>query len=238
MSSASARLRANCMPPPEAPLRARNFDLVVFDWDGTLVDSTALIADAIQAACHEMGEPPPGEDAARYVIGLGFASAVQHVAPRLDPSAYPAFSAAYRRHYMAGESRITLFDGVRELLRDLDEQGYRLAIATGKSRGGLEHALTQSRLRGVFHATRCADQGLPKPHPDMLHNLMRFLAADAERTLMVGDTSHDLELARNAGAPSVAVSYGAHSAETLARFAPLAIVDSVAQLRAWFTRSG
>ena len=163
MSSALARLHAKCMPPPEPALRTRNFDLLVFDWDGTLVDSTALIADAIQAACHEMGEPPPGEDAARYVIGLGFASAVQHVAPRLDPAAYPAFSAAYRRHYMAGESRLVLFNGVRELLDELDQQGYRLAIATGKSRGGLEHALMQSGLHGVFHATRCADEGLPKP---------------------------------------------------------------------------
>lgn len=220
--------------PEASPERGpRKFDLVVFDWDGTLVDSTALIADAIQAACRELGEPAPGDAAARYVIGLGFASAVRHVAPQLDPAAYPTFSAAYRKHYLAGEDRIALFDGVPAMLRDLDDAGYKLAIATGKSRSGLQHALTRSRLDSIFHATRCADEGPPKPHPDMLHNLMRFLCVEPERTLMIGDTSHDLELARNAGAHGVAVTYGAHPADDLARLAPLAIVDSVAALRAW-----
>jgi phosphoglycolate phosphatase len=218
--------------------RTRNFDLVVFDWDGTLADSTTLIADAIQAACAELGAPPPSNEAARYVIGLGFASAVRHVAPGINPAAYPTFSAAYRKHYLAGEERISLFDGVREMLRDLDASGYMLAIATGKSRAGLDHALAQSELDGVFHATRCADEGPPKPHPDMLHNLMRFLAAEPGRTLMIGDTSHDLELARNAGAHGVAVTYGAHPADALASHAPLAIVDSVAALRAWLAVNG
>jgi len=226
------------MRPPDPARPNRNFDLVVFDWDGTLADSTTLIADAIQAACRDLGEPPPGEEAARFVIGLGFASAVRHVAPQLDPAEYPAFSAAYRKHYVAGEAQIALFDGVREMLRDLDESGCKLAIATGKSRAGLEHALAQCGLHGAFHATRCADEGPPKPHPDMLHNLMRFLAAEPERTLMIGDTSHDLELARNAGTRGIAVTYGAHSADALARHAPLGIVDSVAALRAWLDVNG
>lgn len=226
------------MRPPDHAGRPRNFDLVVFDWDGTLADSTALIADAIQAACRDLGEPVPSEEAARFVIGLGFASAVRHVAPGLDPSEYATFSAAYRKHYVAGETRIELFEGAREILRDLDASGYKLAIATGKSRAGLAHALSQSGLDGVFHATRCADEGPPKPHPDMLHNLMRFLAAEPERTLMIGDTSHDLELARNAGARGVAVTYGAHPAEALARLAPAGIVDSIAALRAWLAAHG
>ncbi|MEO5765772.1 MAG: HAD-IIIA family hydrolase [Casimicrobiaceae bacterium] len=217
---------------------ARNYDLVVFDWDGTLADSTALIADAIQAACQELGEPPPGEAAARYVIGLGFESAVRHVAPALDPAAYSAFSAVYRNHYMAGEARVLLFEGVRELLGELADQGYRLAIATGKSRAGLDRALAQSGLHGIFHATRCADEGPPKPHPDMLNNLMRFLATEPQRTLMIGDTSHDLELARNAGTRGVGVAYGAHSADALACHDALAIFESIAALRSWLTLNG
>ena len=217
---------------------ARRFDLVVFDWDGTLADSTSLIAEAIQAACRDLGEPPPDDAAARYVIGLGFESAVRHVAPALARSAYPAFSAAYRQRYFAGEANIVLFDGVRELLRDLDEAGYRLAIATGKSRIGLERALEQSNLQDVFHATRCGDEGQPKPHPDMLHSLMGLLAAAPDRTLMIGDTSHDLRLARNAGAHALAVTHGAHATPALAAEAPLAIVDSIAALRFWFADNG
>jgi len=216
-----------------SPRELRRYELIVFDWDGTLADSTALIADAIVNACRDLGEPLPGDDAARYVIGLGFTSAVAHVAPGLDPASYPAFAAAYRKHYLQGEARVRLFDGVREMLSDLDAAGYRLAVATGKSRTGLEHALSHCGLHGVFHATRCADEGMPKPHPDMLLNLMRFLAADPARTLMVGDTTHDLELARNAGADCVAVSYGAHAASVLAPLSPRAVIESLPALRSW-----
>ena len=211
----------------------RRFDLVVFDWDGTLADSTTLIAGAIQSACRDVGEPIPDDAAARYVIGLGFAHAVRHVAPALDPAKYPAFSAAYRSHYFAAEADIALFDGARELLHELDADGYKLAVATGKSRSGLDHALSRSGLHAVFHATRCADEGLPKPHPDMLYNLMRLLATEPDRTLMIGDTSHDLEMARSAGTRAVAVSYGAHSGQALTAHQPLAVVDSIAALRDW-----
>ena len=211
----------------------RRYALVVFDWDGTLADSTALIADAIRNACRDMDQPVPEMGVARHVIGLGFTSAVAYVAPALDVAAYPAFAAAYRKYYVAGESRVVLFDGARELLQDLDAAGYRLGVATGKSRAGLEHALEHCGLQGVFHATRCADEGHPKPNPDMLFNLMRFLGVEPDRTLMVGDTSHDLELARNAGTDSVAVTYGAHPSAALAALTPRALVDSVDGLRAW-----
>jgi phosphoglycolate phosphatase len=212
--------------------------MLVFDWDGTLADSTALIAASIQAACRDLGEPVPDDDAARYVIGLGFGSAVEHVAPALAQAHYPAFSAAYRSHYLLREPEIPLFAGVRDLLHDLDAEGYLLAIATGKTRAGLDSALARNDLGGVFHATRCADEGRAKPHPDMLLNLMSSLCAAPDRTLMIGDTSHDIELARNAGAGALAVSYGAHSHETLARCAPLATVTSVAELRAWLGANG
>lgn len=226
------------MPDADPGKRNHNFDLVVFDWDGTLVDSTTLIASAIQAACRDLAQPLPDDAAARFVIGLGFASAVRHVAPQLELADYPAFSAAYRAHYLAGEADIPLFGGVPEMLRDLDAAGYRIAVATGKTRAGLEHALARNGLHGRFHATRCADEGQPKPHPDMLLNLMAFLAATPERTLMVGDTTHDLDLARNAGAQGLAVGYGAHPAEALAAHGPLAVVDSVADLRAWLAANG
>ena len=217
---------------------SRRFGLLVFDWDGTLADSTALIAMSIQAACRDLGEPVPDDAAARYVIGLGFGSAVGHVAPGLAQTRYPAFSAAYRGHYQQREPEIALFAGARELLRDLDAEGYLLAIATGKSRAGLDSALARNDLRGVFHATRCADEGFAKPHPDMLLNLMSLLGTSSDTTLMIGDTSHDMELAHNAGARALAVSYGAHSHETLARCAPLATVASVAELRAWLRANG
>lgn len=216
---------------------ARRYDLVVFDWDGTLADSTALIADAIQNACRDMGQAVPAREVARHVIGLGFTSAVAHVAPDLATDEYPAFAAAYRKYYLEGEARVVLFDGARELLQNLDTAGYRLAVATGKSRSGLEHAIAHCGLRGVFHATRCADEGHPKPNPDMLLNLMRFLAVHPERTLMVGDTSHDLELARNAGTDAVGVTYGAHAPEALAALSPRAIVDSVPALREWLAEN-
>ena len=226
------------MPRRDLRREGRAFDLVVFDWDGTLADSTALIARAIQAACRDLGVPPPADSAAKYVIGLGFISAVKHVAPTLDPAEYRTFSAAYRAHYLAEEPEIPLFQGARELLEELDAAGYLIAVATGKSRAGLEHAIARAGLGGVFHATRCGDEGLPKPHPDMLLNLMSFLASAPERTLMIGDTTHDLELARNAGAAAVAVTYGAHPASELVQAAPLAVVNSVGELRAWLEGSG
>ena len=226
------------MPRIDSAAADRAFDLVVFDWDGTLVDSTALIADSIQAACREMGEPSPGDDVARYVIGLGFTHAVGHVAPGLAPAAYPAFSAVYRRHYMAGEPAVPLFEGVPALLRELDAAGYRLAVATGKSRAGLDQVMARCGVAQAFHATRCADEGEPKPHPDMLLTLMARLDATPARTLMIGDTTHDLELARNAGAQGVAVGYGAHPKAVLAAHAPLAVVESVAELRAWLAAHG
>ncbi len=226
------------MPRIDSVAFARNYDLVVFDWDGTLADSTTLIADSIQATCREMGEPPPGDDAARYVIGLGFANAVRHVAPKLDPAAYPAFSAVYRKHYMAGEPVVPLFAGVPQLLEALDAAGYQLAVATGKSRAGLDHVMARCGVTDAFHATRCADEGEPKPHPDMLLTLMSRLDASPARTLMIGDTTHDLELARNAGAQGVAVGYGAHPVAALAAHAPLAVLESVAALRAWLAAHG
>jgi phosphoglycolate phosphatase len=215
----------------------RRFDLIVFDWDGTLVDSTTLIVEALQHACRELGLPVPDDAAARFVIGLGLADAMKLVAPDLPHSRYPELGARYGEHYLAREPEIPLFEGARELLVELDAAGYRLAVATGKTRAGLARSMARVGLDWMFDATRCADEGFPKPHPDMLLHLMERLDVEPHATLMIGDTTHDLDLARNAGAAGLAVTYGAHPPEGLASRAPLAALDSVAALREWLAHN-
>ncbi len=212
---------------------ARRFALIVFDWDGTLADSTALIAGCLQGACADLGLPVPPDEDARHVIGLGLADALRRAAPTLPRERYAELTERYRERYLARDGEIVLFDGVREMLDELGAAGHLLAIATGKSRAGLARALAQQRLADRFAATRCADEGFPKPHPDMLLHLMDRTGAAAESTLMIGDTTHDLELARNAGAAAIAMTHGAHPARELSRLAPLAAVDSIAALREW-----
>jgi phosphoglycolate phosphatase len=216
----------------------RRFRLVVFDWDGTLSDSTALIAASIQAACADVGQPVPSERDARYVIGLGLADALAHITPALPADGRRALADRYRYHYLARKHELPLFEGIAPLLESLDDAGYLLAVATGKSRVGLDRAIARNGLAGRFHATRCADEGFPKPNPDMLLRLMDRLAVDPGQTLMVGDTTHDLDLARNAGALGLAVAYGAHDPAGLEARRPLATVHSVAELGDWLARHG
>ena len=169
----------------------------------------------------------------RSVIGLGLQDSLRHAVPELAPAGYTEFATLYRRHFLAREEAMSLFPGVRELLAELDQQGHSLAIATGKSRRGLDRALDASGLRGHFVATRCADETHPKPHPAMLDALCAELGASHESMLMIGDTSHDLEMAANAGVDAVGVTYGAHPEGTLRALAPRGLVTSVAELRAW-----
>ncbi|KNE75544.1 phosphoglycolate phosphatase, clustered with ribosomal large subunit pseudouridine synthase C [Candidatus Burkholderia crenata] len=164
----------------------QQFDLIVFDWDGTLMDSTAHIKCSIQVACRDLSLPVPADEAASYVIGLG--------------------------------------------LRD---EGYLLALATGKGRVGLNRALDQLRLTSLFDGTRCADETFPKPHPAMLHELTRELGQDVSRTVMIGDTTHDLQMAKNAGAAAVGVTYGAHPAKSLQALEPLFVAENVTSLGDW-----
>lgn len=216
-----------------ADLAPRRYRAIVFDWDGTLADSTGLIAGALQRACAAVGCAVPSEADARFVIGLGLADALAHVAPGLDLARQRALTGHYRRHYLDGEAAIPLFDGAPALLEALDAAGFLLGIATGKTRVGLDRAIAAHGLAGRFHATRCADEGFPKPHPDMLLALMDRLGVHPAETLMIGDTTHDLDLARNAGAQAVAVAYGAHDVENLRSREPLALVHSIAELRGW-----
>lgn len=211
----------------------KRFDLIVFDWDGTLMDSTSTIVRCIQAAAKDLGLPIPDNKAASYVIGLGLQDAMQAALPNLDPKYYPRMVERYRYHYLSKDKGLELFDGVREMLTDLSQQGYFLAVATGKSRVGLNRALDASRLLSLFDATRCADETFSKPHPAMLQELTRELGQDLQRTVMIGDTTHDLQMAINAGAAGIAVHYGAHPSEELEVLNPIFAADSVAELHAW-----
>jgi len=212
---------------------AKRFELIVFDWDGTLMDSAAAIVASIQAAAIDLGLPPPTEDKARHVIGLGLREALSYALPELEAGRHRQMAERYGHHYRAQDQDLKLFDGAESLVRDLAAAGYALAVASGKSRAGLNRALAASGLAGRFHATRCADECHSKPHPQMLEQLMEELGVPPSLTLMIGDTTHDLEMARNAGTSALGVSYGAHSREALESMAALRCVDSVAELSAW-----
>lgn len=211
----------------------KQFDLIVFDWDGTLMDSTATIVKSIQAAAKDLGLPIPSREAASHVIGLGLSEAMQTALPDVDPKWYPRMVERYRYHYLSKDHELTLFDGVPELLADLQQQGYFLAVATGKSRVGLNRALNGVKLLSTFHATRCADETFSKPHPAMLQELTRELGQDLRRTAMIGDTTHDLLMAQNAGALGIAVEYGAHPVDQLHACQPVFSAKNVPELHAW-----
>lgn len=219
-------------------MAARRYSLIVFDWDGTLIDSASAIATCIQEAAREMGLPVPDRERASHVIGLGLHDSLRHAVPTLEPHGYPQFIDSYRRHFLNCEDSMQLFPGMRELLAQLRDRGHLLAIATGKSRRGLQRALELAVLEDHFHATRCADETQPKPHPAMLLELLQELAIEPHDTLMIGDTSHDLEMARAAGVEAVAVCYGAHPERSLRALSPLACVPSVTELEQWLAKHG
>ena len=214
------------------------YDLVVFDWDGTLMDSTGLISRSLQQACRDVGTPEPTRDEALFVIGLNMADTFARVAPHLDEAGRRLLAERYRHHFLANEHEAPLYGGVPEMLSDLHGSGRRLAVATGKARRGLDRALDATGLRRWFEATRCADEGFAKPHPGMLLMLLELTGVDPSRALMVGDTTHDLELAANAGVDAVAVSYGAHHEELLATRPALVRCESVEALHRWLATNG
>jgi phosphoglycolate phosphatase len=219
-------------------MTGRRYELLVFDWDGTLVDSAQHIVDSLLAACADLAIPLPGADRARYVIGLGLKDAMEYLLPDLSAAEYPRLADRYRHHYLAGDVKVVPFHGVTEGIASLNASGYLLGVATGKSRRGLDRALRDTRLESLFHASRCADEGFPKPHPEMLQVVMELLNVAPERTLMIGDTTHDLEMARNAGVAALAVTYGAHAEPELARMQPLACARSFGDLMRWLEANG
>ena len=213
--------------------RPLNFDLIAFDWDGTLFDSTQIIVRSIQLAVADVGGTVPSNEAASYVIGLGLMEALAHAAPDVPQARYPELGKRYRHHYAVHQNDITLFEGVVPLLNDLKERGHLLTVATGKSRRGLDEALQAVELKGCFDSSRTADETAGKPHPRMLHELMSEFGVKPERTLMVGDTTHDLQMALNAGCASVGVSYGAHEPTAFEPLKPRVVAHSVQELQRW-----
>jgi phosphoglycolate phosphatase len=218
---------------PNPSLRPRRFDLIAFDWDGTLFDSTAIITRCIQRAVVDVGGQEPSKEAASYVIGLGLMQALAHAAPDVPVEKYPELGQRYRHHYMVHQNDIVLFDGVLPMLVELKLRHHWLTVATGKSRKGLNEALHDLDLKGMFDGSRTADETAGKPNPIMLHELMQEFGVDADRTLMIGDTTHDLQMALNAGCASVGVSYGAHEPDAFHDLKPKFIAHSVAELRQW-----
>jgi phosphoglycolate phosphatase len=215
------------------PLRPRQFDLIAFDWDGTLFDSTRIIVRCIQRAVVDVGGKMPSDKAAAYVIGLGLAQALVHAAPDVPTEKYPQLGARYRHHYIAHQSDLSLFEGVLPLLDELKARHHWLAVATGKSRRGLDDVLETVQLKGMFDGSRTADETAGKPHPLMLHELMREFGTTPARTLMIGDTTHDLQMAINAGCAAVGVSYGAHEPAEFDVLKPLFVARSVRDLHNW-----
>ena len=215
----------------------RRFDLLIFDWDGTLFDSTGLIVQCIQAASQDLGLPVPSDNAARQVIGLELSIALSVAVPSLPPERNYELVERYRHHYFAKQDQVVLFQGVPEFLQKCRNEGYMLAVATGKGRRGLDAALKSIGMERMFDDTRTADETASKPDPQMLHELVQVLDTPIERALMVGDTSHDIQMAVNARMPSLGVTHGAHTIQTLSQFTPeqgmLGLVHSIAEMEQW-----
>jgi len=217
---------------------SRRFDLIAFDWDGTLYDSTAAITKSIQEAVRDVGGQVPTREAASYVIGMSLMQALAHAAPDVPAEKYTELGNRYRYHYLQCQNDLSLFDGVMPMLQALHAGGHLLTVATGKSRRGLNEALASVALKGLFHGSRTADETAGKPHPLMLQELMEEFDMAPEQVLMIGDTTHDLEMALNAGCASVGVGYGAHATDGFAQLRPLYVAESVASLHQWLLANG
>ncbi len=212
----------------------QRLNLLVFDWDGTLMDSEARIVACIQAAIEELGLEPREVACIRNIIGLGLREAIDALYPGSDNALHEAMTERYRYHFLtANPTRSELFSGAEETVRTLSEAGYMLAVATGKGRRGLDMVLEETGLGQYFLATRCADETFSKPHPRMLEELMDELGTEPTETLMIGDTEYDMQMAVNARAHALAVSYGVHEKERLLRHQPLHCLDDIGELSGW-----
>lgn len=211
----------------------KRFDLVVFDWDGTLANSTQIIVDSIRGAALETGLPDPGQQAASSIIGLGLREAIEQLFGVISQAQIEQMAEGYNKFYNAKQDDVLLFDGAYDAVKRLNQQGTMLGVATGKGRRGLNHALEHSGLGALMHGTRCVDECHSKPHPQMLLELMDEFGVEPSRTLMIGDTSFDLQMAENAQVASLGVTYGAHPLERLLPHSPLAHFEDFATLAQW-----
>lgn len=211
----------------------KHYDAVIFDWDGTLMDSTFSIVESIQLASADVGLPVPSTMQASWIIGLSLESGLYKAVPELTADLMPAFIERYRHHFFQRDKSIKMFDGAVPMLAELRQRTIPISVATGKSRAGLDRVLRAVELVGYFNTTRCADETQSKPDPQMLHEIMWELDLEPDRVLMVGDTTHDIHMAHNAGMDSLAVTYGAHDVPTLEKSEPTVIVESVPEMREW-----
>lgn len=212
------------------------YSLLVFDWDGTLMDSEARIVSCIKASIIDLGLPTLETAAIRDIIGLGLREAINRLYPGSDETVHTRLTERYRHHFLgANHASSSLFPGANDMLTLLHKQGYLLAVATGKGRHGLDHVLEETGCKAFFHASRCADETFSKPHPRMLQEIMEHLDVKAEDTLMIGDTEYDMQMANNAGVAALAVSYGVHARERLLQCSPLGCLDDIAELPVWLT---
>lgn len=215
----------------------KRFDLIVWDWDGTLADSTGMITHAVVKAAEQVGLPAITAQAASDIIGLGLGEAIHALYGDIPSDQALALATQYRANYYAGEHEIPLFTGVMETILTLNKHGFKLAVATGKGRRGLNLALQHCTLTHYFHATRTVDECFSKPHPQMLHELMEDLVILPERTLMIGDTSYDLQMAQNAGVSAIGVTFGAQAAEQWQHFNPIQQFSDFTSLSAWLLQN-
>jgi len=212
---------------------AKQYRAVIFDWDGTLLDSTHHIVGALLGACRDLGLREPSREEAGWVIGLSLQAALYRLVPDLGADRVDAFVERYRAHFMALQHEMRLFEGQAGLLRELSAGGAVLGVATGKSRRGLDESIERLGLRDLFRATRTADEARGKPDPDMLLQLLAELGLEPDSVLMVGDTTHDVLMARAAGVDSLAVAYGAHAPSLLESARPTALAATVSDMQAW-----
>jgi phosphoglycolate phosphatase len=215
-------------------LSAHSFRLLVFDWDGTLMDSIGSIVACTRATLEDLGLPGLPDEKIRGTIGLGLRETVDVLWPGGGDEVFNQVLECYRKHWLSTwRDQPVLFEGVCDLLRELEADGYLLAIATGKSRRGLDHVLEQTGLTDLFHATRTVDEAFSKPHPQMLLDILDELGVSPRDAVMIGDTTYDLEMARNAGTAAVGVCTGSHCREELERLGPVVCLDGVVGLREW-----
>ena len=218
------------------PSKEKQFDLIVWDWDGTLANSTGMITDALVKAAAEVGLPTLDPQAASNIIGLGLKESIYALFGEIPAEQAKALAVRYSANYYDGESEIPLFAGAKETIIELNRRGFKLAVATGKGRRGLNLALQHCGLTNYFHITRTVDECFSKPHPQMLDEIMDELVITPERTLMIGDTSYDLQMAQNAGVSSVGVTFGAQAGEKLLSYNPIQLFHQFDALSAWLLR--
>lgn len=210
------------------------FPLIIFDWDGTLMDSVGRIVSSMQRTAAALNLVQPSEAAVRDIIGISLNPAIERLFGPLSKPDMTLFKDVYRQQYVHDDMTPSpLFPGAQALLEELHERGHTLAVATGKARHGLERVWQEVNIQHLFHASRCADETESKPHPLMLHELMAETGHDVEHAVMVGDSIHDMQMAQNAGMARIAVAFGAHDASRLAAHQPLAIINELAALKHW-----